>query len=257
MLNYHRTKRIILSMLLVTSCILAFCFAGFVTLHNSTAWFADNTQVHASGMNIELAETEGIRAEIRIYPAIGRSDGFLFFSTTEATDAKLPQYSTLDNIHRHLLLHIHLPASHAVTLTAALKGNSHFMDGRDGHTKLGATDNFISNILCFANVSAPTQVNDYTPADGAATNAYRIDDPQQTIAFATEGTDGHMTLANSLTIADGDYADLYILVSYSEELLTRLYAANLGNSVFATAANGVTYTMDFTFILSLKEESND
>ncbi len=272
MKNFHTEKKLkkytVILPLTVVSLSLLLSIVCYFFLNQGTAWFANNNEATGENMSVNLEGPGFENVKISLHNVIGNSESdgteTIYFTTAEG-DGTLPKYDILDRVNRHVLMRIEFPESEEITLSAAADAASYFMNGQNGHDPLRKTDNFISNIICFASVT-PVVNNDYTPSGEAETNsAYAVTLPgtDRYVDFV-DSTNGSISLNHSpITLFDGAPAGegeafcVYILISYSDENLSLLYSENIGNENLSGdpadgGADTIEYKMDFVFRLEKK-----
>ncbi len=243
-MNTEKIKRFL--PLLLTTVLLVLALVGLQLTHASVAWFSRNNAVSANGISIKGELPILANAEIECHTVIGKTGDTVFFDK-EIGEPIIPKYDLLDDTMRHLLLRINVTPAVPIVFSVMTE-TKHFMDGRtDGdevHPLLGAKDNYLSNIVSFAEVSA-------TSAEYGSADAYAVTLPSEAISLAAEDpVSGNMKMSESAVITSGERGEFFILISYNEDNITRLYSENIGNPIFSNEEvleNGVSYSMDFTF----------
>ncbi len=248
----------------VFSLILLFLVSfTYLSINDSLAWFSSNKNVSADGMGINVKTPEEIEATVELFPVSSKTNDTLYFDTTTQSDGVMPQYDILDETNRHVLLRISF-AQEEVPLSVVLTANTdtdYFMDG-ETHPLLAASlgssgeyqdnntvyDNCMSSIICFANVEADSVILN----DGKYSFTLPTEDSLK--AFANEGNDGNISITQSVELVNGSISEIFILISYNEENISRIYSENIGNEAFSNEGvleNGIIYKPDFSFNLSL------
>ncbi len=244
----NKKLRVVITEICVSVALILSVFT-YMIINGSTAWFAENDEVSGNNMNVSVKNLDKIPVTVKVYGVETRTDKQLTFNT--GTDLiennkvlELGQYSIVEANKIYYLIHIHFESAQSVTLTAQTEAD-YFMDA--AHPLLGSADgtggvdeagksynNSMSSIIAFAPV---------TLGPGNTVSLENLS--EQT--FGNANADGVMEMTSSLTLANGEFTDIYILVSFHDDNLTKIYSDNIGNSAFQVAVSGIKFYCDFGF----------
>ncbi len=239
---------------ILTAFALVFSIFAFAYSNLSAAWLANNTAVSGEGMNVNLSTPEGINVTVTSHAVAGIEDnGTFHFSKTDGAD--LSTYDILDNTKNHILLRITLDSSQSIVLTADT-ATDYFMDRE--HPLLASSDgkgtdynNALTSIIALTNISSSVADGNYNGAE-----TFSLELPESMLTFA-DLNEGSMQISPSLELARGETSEIFILVSYHDDNISRVYSENIGNEALETVGEGgVKYVTDFEFDLSLMSDSN-
>lgn len=222
------------------------------------AWFSMNRRTDAGGSQIVLTQPENLQATVTVHRPLGVENGVAYFDVNAADDHALAQYSILSNDNCRLLLRISFAEAQSGISLSALTDTDYFMDGAT-HPLLASADgrgdaynNCLSSIVTFEVVSASDET--YNGAAAYAVSAFGGGE-----SFAQEGDT--VTIRGEIPlVTEANVTDIYVLLDYNNDLITRIFSENIGNTALESDAEGnlinsVHYVMDFTFSLTRKSEN--
>lgn len=226
---------------------------------SGVAWFSMNRRTSAGGAQILLTQPDNLQATVTVHHPLGVQDGVTYFDMTASDDHAMAQYSILSNDNRQLLIRISFEAAQTGISLSALTDTDYFMDG-ETHPLLASADgrgdtynNCLSSIVTVALVSVTESIY----KDAAAYAVASFGTPE---SFAVDGET--VTMRGEIPLlTEADVTEIYILLDYDNDLITRIFSENIGNTALEGGAEGnmidsVYYVMDFTFSLTKKDETN-
>ncbi len=231
-------------------------FAAYFSI--SLGWFAKNDSVRATEMNVSLALPMDVSADVEVYAFENKTGNELVFSAENINTGedviKLPEYTILED-RCYLLMKISIinQEDFAVRLTAKTE-TDYFMDADrpllgtpDGKPAEDDTTTAWQN--CLSSIIAFGTVNEVVSDESSHTITMPVMTP-----MAVE-SNGEMMIQNTIelknSITEGEETEVWILISYDEMNINRVYSANIGND--AMAADGteksIIFVSDVTFAL--------
>lgn len=251
---------------------LVFSIILFVNVLTSTfatfAWFTAVTQVDNTMTNL-MAEHDTYVENYELFPYYnldsGNVSGTYTFSTTATSTHSLGKFSLINSGYQ-VLVKVTL-TDYAASLTS-LDLYSHtnapfFLGEIDSTTNqakklLESSGNSLSSIVCFYAFTS-----DKVTTVTGTTNYYSLN---LSDTCNVGGTSKTFVNNSALVTSDPIIANynsskyIYFVIDYDKELINKVYAANLGNSVINSAANiaedgnsYISYTSDFYFYVRKKD----
>ncbi len=240
----------------------SFCFFAWLTLNPTAAWFSSNRTVEGNGMKVNLSSNADT-AKVTYYMATAHTDDEVTFSSTAATDADtpliLPQYKMLGSYTQgdcpYVLIHIEMETAQS-NFHLYANANATTTGFVGSITDLTAKNNF-SSIVAFYVWTNTDKKGDEPMVTGSKESGYTftLDKGSKKNFFETDGTNNLKIKHNvELLNSPANVTDIYLVVSYDEELISHVYAANLGK---AFGVDGIKFgTMDFSFELTTTAKQN-
>lgn len=281
-----------ISLSLLTFCVITSLLAFFV-INGSVAWFSTNRETNAMGMQVVMDSEAGgtIPATIAYHKAIGKETNvegktiFCFdpeaisFPAGENPDpVDLAQFNTvslMDNEQTFLLLHVDFGHVGNVEITnnnlkmTAITSSTQFSQQIHSSTSSEISNreyNRFSSIVAFYfYLDDELTTSTFTYDNGVTVDgAYKLMVNENKYNFATVDIDGEgkeivnwnseitFKATNSIEVRFSAH-DIYLLVTYDELLVSRLYSENIGNPYLEEQFTGhkpVYYHNDFYFNLT-------
>ncbi len=236
----------------VVALTLILSLIGYTFIDKSAAWFADNDRTDAGGLVVNVENGSNISATITFHHILGQNGTTFYFDKTSGNSI-MPKYDILNGTERHILLRVELEEVADISLTAVTEA-TYFMDG-ETHPLIGSVtgkgedyNNSISSIVTIAPV-------DVALASYENSDTYSLTLPTETKAFANQNADtGDMEITETLSIISGSKKEFFVIVSYSDYNISRIYSENIGNSVIQGGSDEeheVVFFADFYFELTL------
>ncbi len=196
------------------------------SMDGGVAWFSESKEVTAGGIQVKVADIDIIEAQITVHRILAKDDTTLYFDQTASTDTNLSTFDILDEVDRHVLLKIQLPNEYQNVRLTAETLTDYIMDA--DHLLLGTADgrgdtynNCITSIVNLTNVAAAASTYD-------GKNAFSVSMPENPQGFLVDNEDGTRGIQQTIPlIENGTYSQIYILISYNEDMINRIYADNI------------------------------
>ncbi len=231
----------------------------------SLGWFSQNRVVNAHGMEIALYHEDPTKATVTFYDATAVDDGVITFDMSHPkTTAALPEYDLLQDKTHYLLMQVHLDVTEPEPFTVTVSTNTTYRldknrplildkSGTGGNYTYTYTDdngetqtvtmpysNWLSSILFFEQVT----VSDTGVVTLKADESDRY-------SFVDKSTSDYPFLNTATTpytipfTATADEKDLYLVIGYDNDLVSKLFSENIGIS------QAITYVNDCKFSITL------
>ncbi len=236
------TKRKLYQMAAGLSLSLAVCILALAVMM-SRAWFAENKNVSANGMQVNVQTSEDIAVTVEFYAA-EKVDGdvITFSGTAKTTDATtLPQYDPMEATTRYILMKLTADAPCTLTISTT---TDYVLDNTRpllGETGRGENySNWLSSILFFEEV---TLTNNQATLIGTDRFTF-VDKTDYTFKNSTASP---ATSSHAINGDPGQTTPTYIIIGYDVDLLNHLFSQNIGNDVVNST---VYYVNDCNFTVT-------
>ena len=235
------------------------------------AWFAQNKNVGASGLQIGLGTEDGILG-CEYFNVSTTDEAGYFFEKVDSTAAKLGSYSMIGNKKHQLLVKIYVPVTveeltvTATTSTTYFLGNDGYplLPTADGATKPGtataANGTEYTNALSSIVGIMALQEGEVEQKDTGYTMAKIPDDRLKTFINASNEVQNFSviqdenapentvikTQAEEEQYAGKDCRSIFLLIDYDPLLIATVFSKNIGNDVVTgTGAKEILFVCDF------------
>ena len=233
------------------------------------AWFAQNKNVGASGLQIGLGTEDGILG-CEYFNVSTTDEAGYFFEKVDSTAAKLGNYSIIGNKKHQLLMKIYLPETIEQLTVTAITSTSYFL-GNDGYTLLptanGATKpgtgtaangaeytNVLSSIvgiMALQKGEIGQNGTGYTmtkiPENRLKTFINASNEVQDFSIIQNENAPENTVIETQPDQYGGaDCRSFFLLIDYDPLLVATVFSKNIGNDVVTgTGAKEILFVCDF------------
>lgn len=235
------------------------------------AWFAQNKNVGASGLQIGLGTEDGILG-CEYFNVSTTDEAGYFFEKVDSTAAKLGRYSMTGNKKHQLLVKIYVPITVEELTVTATTSTTYFL-GNDGYpllptangaTKPGmatATDgteytntlSSIVGIMALQEGEVEQKDTGYTmakiPDDRLKTFVNASNEVQNFSVIQDENAPENTVIKTQAERAQYDGKDcrsIFLLIDYDPLLIATVFSKNIGNDVVTgTGAKEILFVCDF------------
>lgn len=235
------------------------------------AWFAQNKNVGASGLQIGLGTEDGILG-CEYFNVSTTDEAGYFFEKVDSTAAKLGNYSIIGNKKHQLLMKIYLPETIEQLTVTAITSTTYFL-GNDGYPLLptanGATKpgmataangaeytnalSSIVGIMALQEREVKQKDTGYTmekiPDDRLKTFVNASNEVQNFSVIQDENAPENTVIKTQAERAQYDGKDcrsIFLLIDYDPLLIATVFSKNIGNDVVTgTGAKEILFVCDF------------
>ena len=235
------------------------------------AWFAQNKNVGASGLQIGLGTEDGILG-CEYFNVSTTDEAGYFFEKVDSTAAKLGSYSMIGNKKHQLLVKIYVPVTVEELTVTATTSTTYFL-GNDGYTLLPTADgaakpgtgtaangaeytNVLSSIvgiMALQKGEIGQNGTGYTmekiPDDRLKTFVNASNEVQNFSVIQDENAPENTVIKTQAEGAQYDGKDcrsIFLLIDYDPLLIATVFSKNIGNDVVTgTGAKEILFVCDF------------
>lgn len=235
------------------------------------AWFAQNKNVGASGLQIGLGTEDGILG-CEYFNVSTTDEAGYFFEKVDSTAAKLGSYSMIGNKKHQLLVKIYVPVTVEELTVTATTSTTYFL-GNDGYPLLptanGATKpgmataangaeytnalSSIVGIMALQEGEVEQKDTGYTmekiPDDRLKTFVNASNEVQNFSVIQDENAPENTVIKTQAEGAQYDGKDcrsFFLLIDYDPLLVATVFSKNIGNDVVTgTGAKEILFVCDF------------
>ena len=253
----------------IASSLTMFLVCLFCIFAATFAWFAQNKNVGASGLQIGLGTEDGILG-CEYFNVSTTDEAGYFFEKVDSTAAKLGSYSMIGNKKHQLLMKIYLPETIEQLTVTAITSTSYFL-GNDGYTLLPTADgaakpgtgtaangaeytNVLSSIvgiMALQKGEIGQNGTGYTmtkiPENRLKTFINASNEVQDFSIIQNENAPENTVIETQPDQYGGaDCRSFFLLIDYDPLLVATVFSKNIGNDVVTgTGAKEIRFVCDF------------